>query len=657
MKRLLIAYLLIFLSVVSVNGQENGTSINADNISDLHQVALLGRSSSFADVDWSPDGALIAVATDAGVMLYDTQALRVTPRLLPTEEGSARSVAFSPDGRLIASGIYRDDRSYLVQIWDAQSGEPVAQLIGNAPEIIFSPDSRWLLGFDTLWSLETFQEYAHLDNSQGTGTFSPDSSTVVFEIYNAIKTFDIATQQFSELLPITVDWEIKHFQYTPDNTLLAFVEYGISMVERSFIWDVTHNLAWKVIPQGIFTLDVDINENGIIAAGAFNQIHLWNLQTGELEASFPVSPADGSLRNRVIKGINFDPSGERIAAIWTGMNDTGYLFGGTLGVWDVEAIQNGETEPTVILNSSVNICIRANCPPSCSPYSYWDVQSLTEIILPPCPRTVAAETPPQFESIPSVRHYSYSSDMKYLAAAQTTENNTANIFFWNLETGSQTVLAENTPYATLQDAAGIRFTPDNQLLSWVEQNTVMIWDVQTLAKIAEINFPDDDEWISTYSISPNNAYLMIGEVVESGSRIVFYDIRAGEWVAQANFRGNAGNFQYNRDGSLLAIMNYGGDVLLWDMNTMREVARIDNGLYFGNQINFSPDNTLMAVSANPYYQPELDHTSLWEIATMTPAAVLEGKFFQANEDWSLLATTDLNGITRLWAVNQDNINP
>jgi WD40 repeat protein len=72
------------------------------------------------------------------------------------------SVAFSPDGRWLASG----SADYTVKLWDAFSGELVRSLEGHQSSVLsvaFSPDGRWLASGSNdntvkLWEVETGAE-------------------------------------------------------------------------------------------------------------------------------------------------------------------------------------------------------------------------------------------------------------------------------------------------------------------------------------------------------------------------------------------------------------------------------------------------------------------------------------------------------------------
>ena len=75
--------------------------ISSSEVVELRQLARWGKG-MVNEVVWSPDGKTFAVASSLGIYLYDTQTLE---QLCFIDTGAwISSVAFSPDGRMLASG-------------------------------------------------------------------------------------------------------------------------------------------------------------------------------------------------------------------------------------------------------------------------------------------------------------------------------------------------------------------------------------------------------------------------------------------------------------------------------------------------------------------------------------------------------------------------
>ncbi len=142
--------------------------------------ARLGKG-IIREIQYSPDGTRLAVASSIGIWLYDT-ATHQEIALLTRHMHSVRSVAFSPDGNTIASGS--DDNA--IRLWNVHGRKHQQTLKGHTAPVVsvaFSPDGNTIAsGSDNtigLWNANTGKHQQTLKGHNG-GVVSGGVSSVAF---------------------------------------------------------------------------------------------------------------------------------------------------------------------------------------------------------------------------------------------------------------------------------------------------------------------------------------------------------------------------------------------------------------------------------------------------------------------------------------------
>jgi WD40 repeat protein len=154
-------------------------------------LGVVGRhDNQIWGMTFSPDGSRLATASNDGsvrVWAWDPQHLAPNPKyqvmFTVRVDGYGNRVAFSPDGRHLATG----GEGYVVNIWDARTGEWRQALVGHTGDVFaiaFSRDGRWLAtaGEDTtvrIWDARTGKLRHTLRGHTGlvmSLAFSPDGT-------------------------------------------------------------------------------------------------------------------------------------------------------------------------------------------------------------------------------------------------------------------------------------------------------------------------------------------------------------------------------------------------------------------------------------------------------------------------------------------------
>lgn len=224
--------------------------------------------SPIASLRFSPDGKLLAAGAYREVRLIDP----VTNKLIATLPGHAdyvRSIAFSPDGKMLAAAGGPPQRGGEIKIWDTQSHQLLKTMVG---------------GKDCIYSV----------------AWSPDGKLIASGSYDKlVKLWDVASGKEIRNLQDHID-AVFAVAFSPDGKRLA----SASQDRTVKIWDVASGRRLYTLgdaTDGLTSLEYSPSGDRIAAAGYDKTIYVWRL-----------GDSDGTLVRSLIAD-----EGSILAMVWT----------------------------------------------------------------------------------------------------------------------------------------------------------------------------------------------------------------------------------------------------------------------------------------------------------------------------------------------------
>jgi WD40 repeat protein len=273
-------------------------------------------ASSVWGVDFSPGGALASAGQDGEILVWDNPRGGTGPALTG-HRGAVNSLAFSGDGRVLASG--GDDHT--IRLWNPSVlrplGTPLAGHRDDVTSLSFSRDGGILASADAagrilLWDVagRSFVALADLAGSWlSSVAFSPDG-TVLASGGDDIRLWDVRTrQQIGAPMRGHVN-PVNSLAFSPDGSTLASAgEDG-----RLLLWDVRRHMLLTQLQESASPLrSVAFSSDGhTLAAGDGNgKISLWEVGVSALR------PFLGTLDIGIktdVASVAFSPDGRTLAS-------------------------------------------------------------------------------------------------------------------------------------------------------------------------------------------------------------------------------------------------------------------------------------------------------------------------------------------------------
>lgn len=526
-------------------------------------------------VAFSPDGILLAMGDSRGdILLWQLPDYQHSVTLTGHTD-SVNQIVFCPDGNLLASG----SNDQTARLWDIHSGQCLRTLDDHTREvkgIAFSPDGQCLAtaSYDftiRLWNVESGQCLCTLQEQTYTYSvaFSPNGTMLASSAGKTITLWDVETRQVLKILEGHCN-SVRSVVFNPDGQQLASGSWD----QTVRLWDVnTGKCIHELTGHQRFVWTVAFSPNGehLVSGSADKTIKLWQTNTGQCLETLHGHDDE-------VRSVTFSPDGQMLASssgeqevkLWSMQirQCLKTLVGYQSCVTSIAVCSDDETLVAGHGDGKVRLWSikTGQCSRMLQGHTDWifavaispDGQAITSGSWDKTIRLWNATTGECFKILRGhtkpVISLAFSPDGQYLASGGGEDHA---VKLWDLKTGQCLKTFEG--YTTWVDT--LAFSPDGQTLAIGLDACVFLWKVNNEQNPKKLE--GHKNWVSGVTFSPDGQFL-----VSCGDSIQIWDARTGEALRTIEGHTNwVNSVIFNSNGQILMSSSEDQTIRFWSMET------------------------------------------------------------------------------------------
>lgn len=649
--------LLVFNSSVSKPAIMKGNPLDTMQLALPEDVkARLGRGSIY-DIRFSPDNTQLGIASSIGIWIYNIN--NGEAQSLFTENAAVIKIAFSPDGKFIASSC--SDRT--VRVWNLMNSQllrtfDINPMWSNNNCVAFSPDGRTLANDSELWDYHTGQhktslKWHHSDRVQAM-TFSPDGKMVVTTTRKGnVRLWDAGTGKQIALLHQGGEYTSQRHKvaFSSDSNRVAAIVSARNVANGSvMVWNAhTHELINSVSQRNsskiYIATDFSAEGDPIVVVKERKKLHISNLDTDE-----NIAILEGN--DEIVHIAVFSPDKSMLASVGNS---------GSIRLWDAETgrlhsifsdFTNSITSVAMMSNGTTLVTANRE-----QPIQLWDSLTLEN------KGTIQGERDPY-----SASAVTFSPDETILASGAYDD-----VVLWDVNSLQKTTALKghNGQIDT------VVFSPDGQTLAAfaMYDKTIQLWNVSTGEEKFKLN--GHAEKIHSLAFSPDGTKIATTEALTREEHAIrLWDAKTGENITAFANIVNARNGRqipvmavaFSPDGKVVASLDLSTEIQLWDVETRihkstLKVNALDiySSYYENMDIAFSPDGTTLVSTGLGLVGRDLRSTiNVWDVNAGKHQNALNGHTGQVTSlkytaDGTTLVSGSSDGTVLFWEMNTSPI--